>query len=145
MNFKEAMNNIDVDKWIKAMNDEIDSIKNNDVWELTNLPSQMKAIRCKWILKNKFKADGSLDKYKARLVAKWFTQEPCIDFVDTYSPVAKFISIKIIMPIVAKMDIELHQIDVKTTFLNGELKEDIYMIQPEGFEQDEHEENVYLI
>jgi hypothetical protein len=73
------------------------------------------------------------------LVAKGFTQQPGIDFVDTYSPVAKFTSIRIIMFIVAKMDLELHQLDVKATFLNGELKENIYMIQPEGFEQDEHE------
>jgi hypothetical protein len=79
------------------------------------------------------------------LVAKGFTQQPGIDLVDTYSPVAKFTSIRIIVSIVAKMDLELHQLDVKTTFLNGELKEDIYMIQPEGFEQDEHEENVYKL
>jgi hypothetical protein len=110
-----------------------------------NLPSQRKAIRCKWVLRKKFKADGSLDKYKARLVAQGFTQQLGIDFVDTYSPVTKFTSIRIIMCIVAKMDLELHQLDVKTTFLNGELKEDIYMIQPEGFEQDEHEEKVYKL
>jgi hypothetical protein len=87
-----------------------------------NLPSQRKAIRCKWVLRKKFKADGSLDKYKARLVAQGFTQQLGIDFVDTYSPVTKFTSIRIIMCIVAKMDLELHQLNVKTTFLNGELK-----------------------
>jgi hypothetical protein len=109
------------------MNDEINSIKNNDVWELTDLPTQRKAIGCKWVLRKKFKADGSIDKYKARLVAKGFTQQPGIDFVDTYSPVAKFASVRIIMSIVAKMDLELHQLDVKMAFLNGELKEYIYI------------------
>jgi hypothetical protein len=73
MNFKEAMNSKDANKWIEAINDEIDSIRTNNVWELTDLPSQKKAIGCKWVLRNKFKANGSLDKYKARLVAKGFT------------------------------------------------------------------------
>ena len=74
MNFKEAINNNDANEWIKVMNDEINSIKNNDVCELTDLPTQRKAIRCNWVLRKKFKANGSLDKYKARLVAKGFTQ-----------------------------------------------------------------------
>jgi hypothetical protein len=79
------------------------------------------------------------------LVTKGFTQQHGIDFVDTYSPVAKFTSNKIIMSIVAKMDLELHQLDMKTSFLNGELKEDIHMIQPERFEQDKHKEKVYIL
>jgi hypothetical protein len=145
MNFKETMKSIDAGKWIEAMNDEIDSIMNNDVWKLTDLPSQRKAIGCKWVLIKKFKANGSLGKYKAKLVAKGFTQQPSIDFVNTYLLVAKFTSIRIIMFIVAKIDIELHQLDVNTTFLNGELKEGIYMIQPERFEQDKHKEKVYKL
>ena len=76
-------------------------------------------------------------------MAKGFTQQPCVDFVDTYSLVAKFASNRIIMSIVAIMDLELHQLDVKTAFLNGELKEDIYMLQPEGFEIKGHEDKVY--
>jgi hypothetical protein len=145
VNFKEAVNNHDAEKWIKAMNEELESIQKNDVWVLTDLPNQRKAIGCKWVLRKKFKADGSLEKYKARLVAKGFTQQPGVDFVDTYSPVAKFTSVRIIMSIVAKMDLELHQLDVKTAFLNGELKEDIYMIQPEGFQIKGHEEKVYKL
>jgi hypothetical protein len=96
-------------------------------------------------LKKKFKADGSLDKYKARVVAKGFTQQSGVDFIDTYSPVTKFTSVRIIMSIVTKFDLELHQLDVKTTFLNGELKEDIYMVQPEGFHVNGHEEKVYKL
>jgi vacuolar-type H+-ATPase catalytic subunit A/Vma1 len=96
MNFKEAMNSNDANEWIEAM---------NDVWELTNLTTQRKTIRCKWVLKKKFKADGSLDKHKARLVAKRFTQQLGTDFVDTYSPIVKFTSVRIIMSIIAKMDL----------------------------------------
>ena len=129
----------DVDKWFDTMNDKLDSINKNDVWELIDLLYQRKAIGCKWVLKKKLKADGSLDKYRARLVAKGFTQQPGVDFVDTYSSIAKFTSIRIIVSIIAKMDLELHQLDVKTTFLNGELKEDIYMVQPEGFNVNGHE------
>lgn len=94
---------------------------------MVDLSKGRKASGCKWVLKKKPKADGSLDKYNARLVAKEFTQKPRIKFVHNYSPVAKFISIRIIMSIVAKMDLDLYQLDVKMAFLNGDLKEDIYM------------------
>lgn len=99
----------------------------------------------KWILRKKFKVDGSLKKYKARLVAKGFTQQPGIDFVDTYSPVAKFASIRILMAVIAKMDLELNQLDVKTAFLNRELKEEIYMIQPNGSQNQGNEDQVYKL
>uniref|UniRef100_A0A2N9J933 Uncharacterized protein n=1 Tax=Fagus sylvatica TaxID=28930 RepID=A0A2N9J933_FAGSY len=92
-----------------------------------------KPVGCKWVLRKKYKADGSLDKYKARLVAKGFTQQPGVDFVDTYSPVAKFALVRIIMVVAARLDLELHQLDVKTAFLNGDLKEEIYMDQSDGF------------
>ena len=111
MNFKKAINSNDANEWIEAMNDEIDLIKNNDVWELIDLPTQRKAIGCKWVLRMKLKVDGSLDKYKARLLAER-VQQPGIDFV------AKFVSVRIIMSIIAKMDLELHQLDVKMAFLN---------------------------
>ena len=75
-----------------------------------------------------------MEKYKERLEAKGFTQQPRVDSVDTYSPVAKFASIRILMAVVAMMDLELHQLDVKTAFLNGELKKEIYMIQLDGFQ-----------
>ncbi|GMP77212.1 hypothetical protein CsSME_00033565 [Camellia sinensis var. sinensis] len=139
------MSSSDATQWLEAMNEELDSIKKNDIWELTDLPNGRKAIGCKWILTKKFKVDGSLEKYKARLVAKGFTQQPGIDFVDTYSPVAKFASIRVLMAVVVRMDLELHQLDVKTTFLNGELKEKIYMMQPDGFQIQDNEDKVYKL
>ncbi|KAL0342471.1 UNVERIFIED_CONTAM: Retrovirus-related Pol polyprotein from transposon TNT 1-94 [Sesamum calycinum] len=89
--------------------------------------------RCKWILKRKYKADGSIDKYKARLVAKGFKQKEGLDFFDTYSPVTRITSIRVLIAVAALYDLEIHQMDVKTAFLNGELDEEIYMEQPEGF------------
>jgi hypothetical protein len=98
------------------------------------LPTGRKLVGCKWVLRKKYKTDRSLDKYKSRLVAKGFTQQPGVDFVDTYSPVAKFTSVRIIMIVAVRLDLELHQLDVKTAFLNGDLKEEIYMDQPDGFQ-----------
>uniref|UniRef100_A0A2N9HJS7 Reverse transcriptase Ty1/copia-type domain-containing protein n=1 Tax=Fagus sylvatica TaxID=28930 RepID=A0A2N9HJS7_FAGSY len=116
------------------MHEELDSISKNEVWDLTELFAGRKPVGCKWVLRKMYKAYGSLDKYKVRLVAKGFTQQPGVDFVDTYSLVAKFASVRIIMIVAVRLDLELHQLDVKTAFLNGDLKEEIYMDQPDGFQ-----------
>jgi len=84
-------------------------------------------------LKKKLKPDGSVDKYKARLVAKGFKQRENIDFFDTFSPVTRITSIRVLIALAAIHNLEVHQMDVKTGFLNGELEEEIYMEQPEGF------------
>uniref|UniRef100_A0A2N9EKE5 Integrase catalytic domain-containing protein n=1 Tax=Fagus sylvatica TaxID=28930 RepID=A0A2N9EKE5_FAGSY len=110
--------------------------------ELVDLPPGRKTIGNKWVLKVKRKADGSIDRYKARLVAKGYTQREGIDYEDTFSPVVRFASIRLILSIVAKQDLELFQMDVKTAFLNGELDEEIYMAQPAGFEVQGHERKV---
>ena len=98
-----------------------------------DLPTGCKTIGCKWVLKRKLKADGSIEKYKARLVAKGFRHKENIDFFDTYSPVTRITSIRVLFAIVAIHVFVIHQMDVKTTFLNGVLEEEIYMDQPEGF------------
>lgn len=97
-----TINSIDSDKWLEAMKEEIELINKNNVWELTDLPKDRKAISCKWIFRRKFKVDSSLETYKVRLVGKGYTQQPGVDFVDTYSPVTKFTSVRIIMPIVVR-------------------------------------------
>uniref|UniRef100_A0A2N9EKF5 Integrase catalytic domain-containing protein n=1 Tax=Fagus sylvatica TaxID=28930 RepID=A0A2N9EKF5_FAGSY len=119
--------------------EEMSSMDKNNVWELVDLLSGRKTIGNKWVLKVKRKADGSIDRYKARLVAKGYTQRKGIDYEDTFSPVVRFASIHLILSIVAKQDLELFQMDVKTAFLNGELDEEIYMAQPAGFEVQGHE------
>uniref|UniRef100_A0A2N9FUY1 Reverse transcriptase Ty1/copia-type domain-containing protein n=1 Tax=Fagus sylvatica TaxID=28930 RepID=A0A2N9FUY1_FAGSY len=127
------------DEWMTAMQEEMSSMDKNNVWELVDLPPGHKTIGNKWVLKVKRKADGSIDRYKARLVAKGYTQREGIDYEDTFSPVVRFASIRLILSIVAKQDLELFQMDVKTAFLNGELDEEIYMAQPAGFEAKGHE------
>jgi hypothetical protein len=104
-------------------------MEKNNVWELVDLPPGHKTIGNKWVLKVKRKANGSIDKYKACLVAKGYTQREGIDYEDIFSPVVRFSIIRLILSIVAKHDLELFQMDVKTTFLNGELDEEIWLNQ----------------
>ena len=133
ISFSEAMSRTDSEKWSDAMNDELNSMANNQVWDLVELPEGFRAVGCKWVYKTKTDASGNIERYKARLVAKGFLQKEGIDYHDTFSPVSKKDSLRIIMALVAHFDLELHQMDVKTAFLNGELEEEVYMTQPEGF------------
>ncbi|RVX07895.1 Retrovirus-related Pol polyprotein from transposon TNT 1-94 [Vitis vinifera] len=124
----------DSEKWIEAMKDEMKSMKDNGVWDLVELPKGVKPIGCKWIFKTKRDSKGNIVRYKARLVAKGFTQKEDIDYKETFSPVSSKDSFRIIMALVAHYDLELHQMDVKIAFLNGNIDETIYMVQPENFE-----------
>ena len=138
----EALSGPKAKEWSKAMEEEMESMRTNQVWDLVDLPPGRKSIGNKWILKIKRKADGSIEIYKARLVAKGYTQEEGIDYEDTFSPVVRITSVRLVLDIVAHMDLELYQMDVKTAFLNGELDEEIYMDQPLGFESKGQERKV---
>nr|KAJ0192903.1 hypothetical protein LSAT_V11C800431030 [Lactuca sativa] len=131
--FSEAMASRDVHFWKEAIHDEIDSIMHNNTWVLDDLPPGCKALGCKWILKRKMKVDGTIDKYKARLVIQGFRQKEDIDFFDTYAHVARISTIRLLLALAAIHNLVIHQMDVKTAFLNGDLDEEIYMKQPEGF------------
>jgi hypothetical protein len=111
----------------------MDSLISNNTWKLVDLPPSCKTIGSKWILRRKLKPDGTIEKFKARLVAKGFKQKEDIDFFDTFSPVTKITSIRLLIAIAAIYNLMIHQMDVKTAFLNGDLEEEIYMDQPEGF------------
>ena len=114
---KEALECPTKEKWKVALEEEIESIKVNQVWSLVDLPAGRKAIGNKWILKIKRKADGSIDRYKACLVVKGYTQKEGIDYEETFSPVVRFTSIRLLLAIVINLNLELHQMDVKTSFL----------------------------
>ena len=131
--YNEAVRSADGALWKDAINSEIESILQNHTWELVNLPPGCKPLGSKWIFKKKIKADGSIDKYKARLVIKGYRQREGLDYFDTYSPVTRINSIRMVVAIAALRNLEVHQMDVKTAFLNGDLDEEIYMEQPEGF------------
>ncbi|PKI50935.1 hypothetical protein CRG98_028665 [Punica granatum] len=119
--------------WKEAIKSEFDSILRNHTWELVDLPTGCKPLGSKWIFKRKMKADGSIDKYKTRLVIKGYKQKEGLNYFDTYSPVTRINSIRMILAIAALRNLEVHQMDVKTAFPNGDLDEEIYMEQLEGF------------
>lgn len=109
------------------------SMQDNKVWELVPLPEGVKPIGCKWIFKTKRDSNDNEERYKARLVAKGYTQKEGIDFKENFSLVSSKDSFRIIMALVAHYNLELHQMDVETIFLNGNVNETIYMVQPENF------------
>ncbi|RVW81965.1 Retrovirus-related Pol polyprotein from transposon TNT 1-94 [Vitis vinifera] len=117
----------------EAMDDEMNSMYMNGVWDLVELPHGCKPVGCKWVFKTKRDSSGKIERYKARLVVKGYSQREGIDFKETFSPVSTKDSFRVIMAIVAHFDLELHQMDVKTAFLNGDLDEEVYMEQPTGF------------
>ena len=118
-------------KWELAMQEEIKALHANDTWDLVDLPKDRKAIPNKWVYKIKT-VDGK-PKYKARLVAKGYAQTEGIDFQEVFSPVVKMTTLRVLFALTAAMDLELFQMDVKTAFLHGDLDEELYMRQPEGY------------
>lgn len=142
VSYKEDMECSDSEKWFNAMKEELKSMDDNNVWELTELPKGLKQVGCKWVFKTKRDSKGNIERYKAILVAKGYTQKDGIDYKETFSPVFKKESLRIIMAMEAHFNLELHQMDVKTAFLNGDLEEEVYMDQPEGFITSEKENMV---
>ena len=129
-NIDEAMA---IPEWQQAVQEEMDALRQNDTWSIVDLPKGKKPVGCKWVFTPKYRADGSLEKYKARLVAKGFTQIYGEDYTETFAPVAKLNTIRILLSIVVNLDWDLHQLDVKNAFLNGNLREEVYMKLPPGF------------
>ena len=136
------MESSDASKWMEACDSEFESLSKNETWELVPLPRGRKAISSKWVFKVKETVEGLIERYKARLVAKGFLQKYGVDFEETFAPVAKFASIRIILSIAAQYKLVLHQMDVKTAFLNGLLEEEIYMKQPVGFVDPKYPDHV---
>ena len=131
--YEEARNCKHKDKWMEAIKDELDSLEKNGTWEMCKLPEGKKPIESMWIFKVKYLSDGTIDRYKARLVVKGCFQKPGIDFDDLYAPVAQFDSIRTLLSVDAVKNYKMVQFDIKTAFLLGDLDHEIYMKPPQGY------------
>jgi hypothetical protein len=124
------------------MTEEYQSIIKNDVWKIVPRPKSKDVVSSKWLYKIKHVDDGSVEKYKARFVARGFSQKEGIDYEKTFSPVARDTLVRTIIALAAKMKWKLHQMDVKTTFLNGVIEDEVYIEQPQGFELEDGKNHV---
>ncbi|GJT90409.1 retrovirus-related pol polyprotein from transposon TNT 1-94 [Tanacetum coccineum] len=131
--------------WIEAMQDELHQFDRLKVWELVDKPFGKMVIKLKWLWKNKKDEDQTVIRNKARLVAKGYAQEEGIDFEESFAPVARLEAVRIFVAHAAHKSFPIYQMDVKTAFLNGPLKEEVYVAQPEGFVDPDHPEKVYLL
>ena len=118
------------------MDEEYRSLMVNDTWDLVPLPKGRNFFRCKWVYRTKYASDGSVERLKARLVAKGFSQVEGIDYNETFAPITKMNSIRLVLSLETLHNWEVHQMDVKFSFLHGDLQEEIYMEQPPGYVQD---------
>jgi hypothetical protein len=121
-------------EWVDAMTEEYQSIIKNNLWEIVPRPKSKDVVSSKWLFKIKHAADGSIEKYTTRFVARGFSQKEDIDYEEKFAPVARYTLIRTIIALAAKMKWKLHQMDVKTAFLNGVIEEEVYIEQPQGFE-----------
>ncbi|CAL8164293.1 unnamed protein product [Prunus armeniaca] len=120
-------------KWVQAIEEEMKVLEKNQTWTLETIPRGKKTIRCKWVFTIKHDTDGSIERYKARLVAKGYTQTYGIDYEETFAPVSKLNTVRVLLSLAANLDWPLHQFDVKNAFLHGELTEEVYMDIPPGY------------
>ena len=132
-------------EWQNAMKQEFDTIEKNDTWTLTDLPPGHKPIGLKWVFKLKKDPEGNIVKHKARLVAKGYVQRKGIDYDEVFAPVARLDTVRLLLALSAKEGWEVHHLDVKSAFLNGELQEEVYVTQPEGFVKEGEEHKVYRL
>lgn len=142
MSFEEAAKQ---EEWQRAMKNEISAIEKNETWVLCDLPQEKNAIGLKWIFKTKYNADGTIQKHKARLVAKGYAQQQGVDFQETFAPVARFETVRTLLALAAQLKWPVYHLDIKSAFLNGELYEDVYVTQPEGFIVNGQEDKVYKL
>ncbi|CAH9113366.1 unnamed protein product [Cuscuta europaea] len=132
--YAEAMEDEHKKEWVEAMQDDMNSLHENNTFELVKFPKGKRALKNKWVYKVKTEEHNSQPRYKARLVVKGFSQRKGIDFDEIFSPVVKMGSIRVVLGLAASLDLEVEQMDVKTAFLHGDLDKEIYMEQHEGFQ-----------
>jgi len=131
--------------WITAMHEELNQFARNEVWTLVPRTSKMNVIGTKWVFKNKLDEHGVIVRNKARLVAKGYNQEEGIDYGETYAPVARLEAVRLLLAYASMNRFKLHQMDVKSAFLNGYIDEEVYVSQPQGFEDHKHPNHVFKL
>lgn len=132
ISLSEALEGAEKEQWRRAMADELQSFEDNDAWELVKNPGDVSIVKCRWVFTKKFDVDNNV-RYRARLVAKGFSQKPGIDYNETFAPVIRHSTLRLLFALSVKMKMNITHLDVTTAFLNGVLKENIYMSLPEGF------------
>ena len=135
--YEEVMEHEKKAEWLKAMQEEMKSLLENHTYDLVKLPKGKKMLKNKWVFR--LKNDGQTSRYKARLVVKGFGQKKGVDYDEIFSPVVKMSSIRVVLGMAASLNLEIEQLDVKTAFLHGDLEEEIYMEQPQGFKEKKKE------
>jgi len=136
---------VKIEKWRKAMDEEMETININGTWELMELPDGAKKVGVKWIYKTKFKENGEVDKYKARLVVKGYAQEYGVDYTKVFAPMARMETIRLVVALAAQKGWLIYQLDVKSAFLHGKLDETMCVDQPCGCEKKGDEHKVYKL
>lgn len=130
---EEALSSTDAGEWRKAMDEEYNSLMENETWKLIDLPAGKKALPCKWVFKTKTDQQGNIIRYKARLVIKGNAQKRGTDDQEVYSPVVRYTSIRYLFALAAQHGLQVHQMDAVSAFLQGKIDTDIYMLQPERY------------
>ncbi|KAE8657742.1 hypothetical protein F3Y22_tig00116983pilonHSYRG00074 [Hibiscus syriacus] len=133
--YQEAINSSDASLWMMAMQEEIEALHKNNTWDLVPLPQGRKPIGNKWVFKIKRNGDDQVERYRTRLVVKGYAQKEGIDFNEIFSPVVLLTTVRVVLAMCTTLNLHLEQLNVKTAFLHGNLEEEIYMLQPEGFEE----------
>ena len=144
--YKEALQQSDANEWLKAMNEEFQAHEKNNTWSIVDKNNMMNVIGCRWVYKKKKDENGNVKKYKARLVAKGYNQQQGIDYNDTFAPVLKYKSLRILLALsTINKNINIKQLDVKTAFLNAKVSEDIYMEIPDGMAVPANIKNIKIV
>jgi hypothetical protein len=133
LNYDEAISAPDAAQWKQAMNEEFASLHGSSAWELHQLPAGRRAIDCRWVYAIKIDEKGSVTRYKAPLAAKGYSQQIGIDYNEVWAPVSQVKAFRAFLAVAAFKHFEVHQLDVKTAFLNGDIEEELYLKQPPGY------------